>query len=87
MMADIYQTEIKIPNYLEEATSMGVAILAGIGAGLFKDFSVTDRFIRIDKKVSPIAANVEKYKELIAVFDKTYDHLKAVYTDLSDLNL
>lgn len=22
MMADIYQTEIKIPNYLEEATSM-----------------------------------------------------------------
>lgn len=87
MMADIYQTEIKIPNYLEEATSMGAAILAGIGAGLFKDFSVTDRFIHIDKKISPIPANVEKYKELIAVFDRTYNHLKDVYTDLSDLNL
>lgn len=87
MMADIYQTEIKIPNYLEEATSMGAAILAGIGAGLFKDFSVTDRFIHIDKKISPIPANVEKYKELIAVFDRTYEHLKDVYTDLSDLNL
>lgn len=87
MMADIYQTEIKIPNYLEEATSMGAAILAGIGAGLFKDFSVTDRFIHIDKKISPIPANVKKYQELIGVFDKTYDHLKEVYADLSNLNL
>ena len=66
---------------------MGAAILAGIGAGLFKDFSVTDRFIHIDKKITPIPANVEKYQELIGVFDKTYDHLKEVYTDLSNLNL
>lgn len=35
MMADIYQAEIRVPNYLEEATSMGAAILAGIGAGVF----------------------------------------------------
>lgn len=87
MMADIYQTDINIPNYLEEATSMGAAILAGIGAGLFKDFSVTDRFIHIDKTISPIAANVEKYKQLSEVFDRTYYHLKEVYTDLSDLTL
>lgn len=87
MMADIYQTDIHIPNYLEEATSMGAAILAGIGAGLFKDFSVTDRFIHIDKTISPIAANVEKYKQLSEVFDRTYYHLKEVYTDLSDLTL
>lgn len=87
MMADIYQTDIHIPNYLEEATSMGAAILAGIGAGLFKDFSVTGRFIHIDKTISPIAANVEKYKQLSEVFDRTYYHLKEVYTDLSDLSL
>lgn len=87
MMADIYQTDIHIPNYLEEATSMGAAILAGIGAGLFADFSVTDRFIHIDKTISPIAANVEKYKQLSEVFDRTYYHLKEVYTNLSDLTL
>ena len=87
MMADIYQTQIRIPNYLEEATSMGAAILAGIGAGVFKDFSVTDRFIRIEKVIDPIPVNVEKYQKLIAVFDRTYDHLKDVYTDLSALNI
>ena len=51
MMADIYQAEIRVPNYLEEATSMGAAILAGIGAGVFKDFSVIDRFVRIEQTV------------------------------------
>lgn len=85
MMADIYQTEIKIPNYLDEATSMGAAILAGIGSGLFNDFSVTDRFIRINKTVQPIPENVEKYKQLIPVFDKAYDSLKSLYTDLAAL--
>ena len=85
MMADIYQTEIKIPNYLDEATSMGAAILAGIGSGLFKDFSVTDRFIRINKTVQPIPENVEKYKRLIPVFDKAYGSLKSLYTDLAEL--
>lgn len=54
MMADIYQAEIRVPNYLEEATSMGAAILAGIGAGVFKDFSVIDRFVRIEQTVQPI---------------------------------
>lgn len=87
MMADIYQTEIKIPNYLEEATSMGAAILAGIGSGLFKDFSVTDRFIHINKTVQPIPANVAGYKELMPLFDQAYNSLLGLYTNLSELKL
>lgn len=87
MMADIYQTEIKIPNYLEEATSMGAAILAGIGSGLFPDFSVTDRFIHINKTVQPIPENVAKYKELMPVFDKAYHSLCSLYGDLATLKL
>lgn len=84
MMADIYQTEIKVPNYLEEATSMGAAVLAGIGAGLFKDFSVTDRFIRMEKTVYPIPENVKKYSEWMAVFDKAYYALCEIYPALKE---
>ncbi|MGL4293602.1 MAG: xylulokinase [Bacteroidales bacterium] len=85
MMADIYQTEIRIPNYLEEATSMGAAVLAGIGSGLFPDFSVTDRFVKIQHTVTPVAENVEAYKRLMPVFDKTYHALCGVYDDLAKL--
>ena len=79
-MADIYQAEIRVPNYLEEATSMGAAILAGIGAGVFKDFSVIDRFVRIEQTVQPIQENVKKYEAWMPVFDKAYhaEYLKYI---------
>ena len=87
MMADIYQSEIKIPNYLEEATSMGAAVLAGIGSGLFRDFNVIDRFINIEKVIYPNPENVEKYKRLIPLFDESYHALCSVYKNLSNLTL
>lgn len=87
MMADIYQTEICIPNYLEEATSMGAAVLAGIGSGIFNDFSVIDRFIRITNTIQPNPENVAKYKELMPVFNASYYALCGVYKQLSDLHL
>lgn len=87
MMADIYDVEIQVPNYLEEATSMGAAILAGIGSGLFADFEVIDRFIRIRKTVRPIPENVRKYKSLMLVFDQAYHALCPLYKELSDLKL
>jgi len=87
MKADIYQAEIKIPNYLEEATSMGAAILAGIGSGLFKDFSVIDRFIRIQKTITPIAENVEKYNAIKSVFDHSYYALLDIYNEIAELKI
>src|SRR5690606_8976738 len=40
ILADIWQREIVVPRYLEEATSMGAALCAGVGIGAFRDFSV-----------------------------------------------
>ena len=85
MMADIYQARIQIPNYLEEATSMGAAVLAGIGCGLFPGFEVIDRFIKITDTVDPIAENVAGYQQIMPLFDKAYYALCDMYKDLSDL--
>ncbi len=87
MMADIYQAEIRVPNYLEEATSMGAAILAGIGAGVFKDFSVIDRFVRIEQTVQPIPENRAKYEAWMSVFDKAYHALYDMYTEIAKTEL
>lgn len=87
MMADVYNTEVKIPNYLEEATSMGAAILAGIGGGVFKDFSVIDRFIKVVDVVKPNADNVAKYKELMPLFDESYFALTGIYDKIAKLKL
>lgn len=86
MMADIYQADILIPNYLEEATSIGAAILGGIGVGLFKDFSVTERFIQTVGVVHPDERNRKRYQEWMQVFDRAYWALEDLYTQMAKFN-
>lgn len=86
MMADIYQTDILIPNYLEEATSIGAAILGGIGVGLFRDFSVTERFIHTVGVVHPDERNRKRYQEWMQVFDRAYWALEDLYAEMAKFN-
>ena len=62
-------------------------ILAGIGAGVFKDFSVIDRFVRIEQTVQPIQENVKKYEAWMPVFDKAYHALCDMYTEIAKTEL
>lgn len=86
-MADIYQTEVRVPNHLEEATSVGAAILAGIGTGVLKDFSVIDRLVRIRQTVQPIPENWTKYEAWMPVFGKAYYALYDMYTEIAKIEL
>ncbi len=85
MMADIYNAKILKPNYLEEATSMGAAVLGGIGVGAFDDFDVISRFIEIESTHTPDAATVERYQKIKPIFDRCYFALVDIYEDLAKL--
>ena len=85
MMADIYNLEVRRPNYLEEATSMGAAVIAGIGAGVFKDFDVVERFITIEDVHVPDPAAREKYLQMMPIFEACYHSLCDVYQRLATI--
>ena len=57
IMADVYGCRVESLNYLEEATSMGAAVIGGVAVGLFKDFDVIDRFIKVDHVSQPNPVN------------------------------
>ena len=84
-MADIYDANILKPNYLEEATAMGAAIIGGVGAGVFKDFDVIDRFIKIESTQKPNKENQKIYRKMKPIFEKCYHSLVDVYEDLAML--
>ncbi len=86
MLADIYNCRIEKPNYLEEATSMGAAVIGGVAVGLFENFGVIDRFIRIEDVVEPIPENQAVYRRIMPVFDKCYRDLVEVFAELSQLH-
>jgi len=85
MMADIYNAKILKPNYLEEATSMGAAIIGGVGAGVFKDFNVVDRFIKIESEHEPNENNQQQYLKMMPVFDDCYYALENIYEKLAKI--
>jgi xylulokinase len=86
IMADVYGCPVESLNFLEEATSMGAAVIGGVAAGLFADFDVIHRFVRVDRISTPNAANREVYSRLMPVFEKTYRSLVEVYDDLAALS-
>jgi len=83
MMADIYDCRIEKLNVLEEATSMGAAVIGGVACGAFKDFDVIGQFIHVDDVVVPNPAHQAVYRRMMPIFEKCYQSLVDVYEDLS----
>jgi xylulokinase len=79
MLADIYNLKVLKPNYLEEATSMGAAVIGGVGVGEFKDFRAIDRFIRIKYELSPNPANRKAYDKTYRIFQNSYQALIDIF--------
>jgi xylulokinase len=85
MMADIFNLKILKPNYLEEATSIGAAVIGGIGVGEFKNFDAINKFIRIESEHDPNPAKREIYQKTYQIFLHSYDALIGIYEELSNL--
>lgn len=83
MMADIFDVEIRRPNVLEEATSMGAAVVGGVGAGLFENFDVIDRFLRVEESFRPRPEAKERYDEIKPLFEKAYRSLVELFDDMA----
>jgi xylulokinase len=64
-----------MPNYLEEATSMGAAIIAGVGSGIFKDFDIADRFMELKDRTEPDPSTFAIYQNSKSLLNDCYDAL------------
>lgn len=83
IMADVYESRILRPNYLEEATSIGAAIIAGVGAGLYRDFSVVDRFFTIVDSTEPDPATKATYARNKRIFEKIYQAIEPLFPEFA----
>ena len=79
ILADVFETTLARMTHLEEATSIGAAVAAGVGCGLYRDFSVVDSFIHIADMVLPNPADAAKYREIKCLFEEAYQALSDVF--------
>ena len=85
LLSDIWQKKLSVPMYIEEATSLGAAVCGGVGAGIFKDFSVIQKFNPIQNQIIPNQNNADLYNHLFKSFKHAYQQLIPVYEDLAQL--
>ncbi len=79
LLADMFGVPTVIPRETGDANSMGAAVIAGVGSGVFDGFDAVDRFIHIKKKFMPRPELTELYRKGKERFDKCYKAVEALY--------
>jgi xylulokinase len=79
IIADIFQMPVDIPEHQEEVSSIGAAVIAGVGVGIFPNFEVADRFVKVIDTVIPDPSVREIYQAREEKFDDVYNALKSVF--------
>ncbi|MBR7146308.1 MAG: xylulose kinase, partial [Oscillospiraceae bacterium] len=71
--ADISNVIVNVPENPQSCT-LGSAILAAVGAGLYKDYDeAVANMVRYTKRIYPNAENHAKYKKIFAQYQKAYE--------------
>ena len=63
-------------------SSLGAAFVAGMGAGVFDDWSQIERFIRISQTVAPNRVAHERYRKFFGIYRALYRDLKDRFAEL-----
>jgi xylulokinase len=85
MQADIYNVPVGLTNSTEGA-AYGVAILAGVGTGVWKNVEqAAASAIRETEKLKPNKASAKFYAQAHAAYDSLYPALKAEFPKLAGL--
>ncbi len=85
ILADVLNVTFRMPDCVEEATAIGAAVIAGVGAGIFDGFEEVRRFLAFEEKTGPIKAHRKVYEKLMPVFDEAYTCMLPLYKKLSRL--
>jgi len=85
IMADIYGLPVQRLAILEEATSMGAALVGGVGVGLYSGFDLIHSMNRVASTLMPDPAARAIYEPMLPIFEALYEALAPVYDDIAAL--
>ena len=85
MLADLYGCDVKTLAS-REGPDLGVALLAGVGAGVYASVpEACDAVIKADRVQSPIPENTAKYAPFYKLYTELYPAVKASFAELGKL--
>ncbi len=83
--ADVTGKKIQVPAS-DTATTLGAALLAGVGTGVYKDYKeAVESTIKITRVQEPNLKNHEIYKRYMDLYLRLYEDLKDTYQEYKDI--
>ena len=77
--ADITGKSIKVPSS-DTATTLGAALLAGVGVGVYRDYEeAVEKTVKITKEYEPNMENHQVYKKYYEIYLDLYESLKETF--------
>ena len=82
--ADVTGNEITVVTG-DAASAVGAAFVAGIGVGMFDDWSAIERFVTHGASYIPDAANVATYHHGYGIYHELYERLQSLFPAFGQL--
>ena len=86
ILANIYGKDILVPTVQQETGSLGAALCAGVGVGVWDSFLKVDEISTIKSRTGVDPKEAEKYAKLADLYAETAKHLDSTYTKLAEIN-
>ena len=79
MQADIFDLPVYTMSAASEGGAYGAVLVAGVGAGIWKDLEEAASILRVETETLPIRANQAAYQDAYEIYCALYPALKPVY--------
>ena len=83
LQADIYKKPIVTTN-ATEGPAYGVALLAGVGAGIWSSVDQASQCIKQTRRINPNKRMIELYDQQYSVYHKLYGDLKERFAEMAE---
>ena len=85
MQADIFDLPVYTMSAASEGGAYGAIMVAGVGAGIWKNLGEAVSIIKAETETQPIPENQPAYRKTFQVYEKIYHALKPVYDKSAEL--
>lgn len=83
LLSSMCGVEARVHAAAGEATSLGAAIAAGVGAGMFADYSDGAAKVRSKARFSPDPEQAKAYEQIYPVYAAIYDRVKPIFDEIA----
>lgn len=87
ILSEVYAIPVITLKNAGQITSLGAAVIGGVGAGIYDDFSVAERLCRKDFVFVPEEEHTKFYADKPRLLYESYHALKGIFKQLSSYKL